>query len=66
MQDPRGEPRLDRFAGHRHQRGPEVAATNDDTNYSLGSVFNHVLLHQTVIGLEAKKQMEMAGEHPTS
>jgi tryptophan synthase beta chain len=42
----------------------EVAATNDDTNYSLGSVFNHVLLHQTVIGLEARKQMEMAGERP--
>jgi tryptophan synthase beta chain len=42
----------------------EVAATNDDTNYSLGSVFNHVLLHQTVIGLEAQKQMEMAGEQP--
>ena len=42
----------------------EVAATNDDTNYSLGSVFNHVLLHQTVIGLEAQRQMEMAGEQP--
>ncbi len=42
----------------------EVAATNADTNYSLGSVLGHVLLHQTVIGLEAKKQMEMAGEEP--
>ncbi len=42
----------------------EVAATNEDTKYSLGSVLNHVLLHQTVIGLEAKKQMEMAGEQP--
>jgi tryptophan synthase beta chain len=42
----------------------EVAATNDDTKYSLGSVFNHVLMHQTVIGLEAKKQMEMTGEQP--
>src|SRR5437899_7063928 len=42
----------------------EVAATNEDTNYSLGSVFNHVLMHQTVIGQEAKKQMEMAGEEP--
>jgi tryptophan synthase beta chain len=42
----------------------EVAATNADTNYSLGSVLNHVLLHQTVIGLEAKKQMEMAGDYP--
>jgi tryptophan synthase beta chain len=42
----------------------EVAAQNDDTKYSLGSVLNHVLLHQTVIGLETKKQMEMAGEDP--
>jgi tryptophan synthase beta chain len=42
----------------------EVAATNADTNYSLGSVLNHVLLHQTVIGLEARKQMELAGESP--
>jgi tryptophan synthase beta chain len=42
----------------------EIAATNADTNYSLGSVFNHVLMHQTVVGLEAKRQMEMAGEQP--
>src|ERR671937_641592 len=42
----------------------EVAAQNDDTHYSLGSVLNHVLLHQTVIGQEAKRQMEMAGEQP--
>jgi tryptophan synthase beta chain len=42
----------------------EVAATNPDTNYSLGSVLNHVLLHQTVIGLEARRQMELAGEEP--
>jgi len=42
----------------------EIAATNGDTNYALGSVLNHVLLHQTVIGLEAKKQMELAGEVP--
>lgn len=42
----------------------EVAAKNGDTNYSLGSVLNHVLLHQTVIGLEARRQMEMAGELP--
>ena len=42
----------------------EEAATRDDTKYSLGSVLNHVLLHQTVIGLEAKKQMEMAGFYP--
>jgi tryptophan synthase beta chain len=42
----------------------EVAAPDPTTNYSLGSVLNHVLLHQTVIGLEAKQQMEMAGEEP--
>lgn len=42
----------------------EDAATHDDTNYSLGSVLNHVLLHQTIVGLEAKKQMEMAGDYP--
>ncbi len=42
----------------------EDAATHDDTKYSLGSVLNHVLLHQTIVGLEAKKQMEMAGEYP--
>jgi tryptophan synthase beta chain len=42
----------------------EDAATHDDTKYSLGSVLNHVLLHQTVIGQEAKEQMEMAGEYP--
>ena len=38
----------------------EDAATRDDTKYSLGSVLNHVLMHQTVIGLEAKKQLESA------
>lgn len=42
----------------------EVAATNSDTNYSLGSVLNHVMLHQTIIGLEAKKQLELAGDKP--
>jgi tryptophan synthase beta chain len=42
----------------------EDAATHDDTNYALGSVLNHVCLHQTVIGLEAKKQMEIAGHYP--
>ncbi len=42
----------------------EDAATHDDTHYSLGSVLNHVLLHQTIIGLESKKQMEMTGEYP--
>jgi tryptophan synthase beta chain len=42
----------------------EDAAKHDDTKYTLGSVLNHVLLHQTIIGLEAKKQMEMAGDYP--
>jgi tryptophan synthase beta chain len=42
----------------------EDAAGRDDTAYSLGSVLNHVLLHQTVIGLEALKQMELAGAFP--
>lgn len=42
----------------------EVAAKNADTHYSLGSVLNHVCLHQTIIGLEAIKQMEMAGAEP--
>ena len=42
----------------------EDAATHDDTNYSLGSVLNHVLLHQTIIGQEAKKQMEKAEVYP--
>jgi tryptophan synthase beta chain len=42
----------------------EVAAQSPDTNYSLGSVLNHVLLHQTVIGQEALAQMELAGEEP--
>jgi tryptophan synthase beta chain len=42
----------------------EEAASRKDTNYCLGSVLNHVLLHQTVIGLEAKQQLEKAGEYP--
>ncbi len=42
----------------------EDAATRDDTKYSLGSVLNHVLLHQTVIGQEAQKQLEQAGVYP--
>jgi tryptophan synthase beta chain len=42
----------------------EVAATRSDTNYALGSVLNHVLLHQTVIGQEAVTQMDMAGDYP--
>ena len=42
----------------------EDAATHEDTNYALGSVLGHVLLHQSVIGLEAQRQMEMAEERP--
>ncbi len=42
----------------------EDAATHSDTNYALGSVLNHVCLHQSVIGLEAKKQFELAGDYP--
>ena len=42
----------------------EVAAQHADTKYSLGSVLNHVLLHQTIIGQEAMAQLEMAGDYP--
>ena len=42
----------------------ELAQTTPNCKYCLGSVLNHVALHQTVIGLEAEKQMEMAGEYP--
>jgi tryptophan synthase beta chain len=42
----------------------EDAVKNDDAKYSLGSVLNHVLMHQTVIGQEALQQMELAGEYP--
>jgi len=42
----------------------EIAAGNDDTKYSLGSVLNHVLLHQTIIGLEAKAQLAKVGAEP--
>lgn len=42
----------------------EIAAQRDDTNYSLGSVLNHVLLHQTIIGEEAKLQLQKSGHYP--
>lgn len=42
----------------------ELAMSTPNCKYTLGSVLNHVALHQTVIGLEAEKQMEMAGEYP--
>ena len=42
----------------------EDAVTHKNTKYSLGSVLNHVLLHQTIVGQEAKKQLEIAGDYP--
>ncbi|HEX2952276.1 MAG TPA: TrpB-like pyridoxal phosphate-dependent enzyme, partial [Armatimonadota bacterium] len=42
----------------------EQAVSRSDTNYALGSVLNHVLLHQTIIGLEAQEQFKIAGEYP--
>jgi len=42
----------------------EVAAKNDDTKYALGSVLNHVLMHQTIVGQETMAQLEMAGDYP--
>jgi tryptophan synthase beta chain len=42
----------------------EEAAGREDTNYALGSVLNHVLLHQTIIGEEAKKQLALVGDYP--
>lgn len=42
----------------------EDAAGREDSNYSLGSVLNHVMLHQTIIGQEAKKQLALVGEYP--
>jgi len=42
----------------------EAAVSRDDTKYSLGSVLNHVILHQTIIGLEAEKQFDQIGDFP--
>ncbi|MCS7237987.1 MAG: TrpB-like pyridoxal phosphate-dependent enzyme [Thermoguttaceae bacterium] len=42
----------------------EAAIKDPETKYTLGSVLNHVLLHQTIIGLEAKKQLELVGDYP--
>ncbi len=60
----RGKPELPRQPRHRHQRSHRGHRHEPGTKYSLGSVLNHVCLHQTVIGQEAIKQMEMAGEEP--
>ncbi len=59
-----GDPQSPGSLGIAISEAMEVAAQNEDTKYSLGSVLNHVLLHQTVVGLETQKQMEMTGEDP--
>ncbi len=59
-----GDPESNGSLGVAISEAVEDAAMREDTKYSLGSVLNHVLLHQTVIGQEAIKQMEMAGEYP--
>ncbi len=58
------DPRSQGSLGIAISEAVEDAATHEDTRYSLGSVLNHVCLHQTVIGLEAKEQMKLAGEYP--
>jgi tryptophan synthase beta chain len=58
------DPRSNGSLGIAISEAVEDAATHDDTKYSLGSVLNHVCMHQTVIGLEAQEQMMMAGEYP--
>ncbi|MCP4286930.1 MAG: TrpB-like pyridoxal phosphate-dependent enzyme [Gammaproteobacteria bacterium] len=58
------DPESDGSLGAAISEAVEEAANRDDTNYALGSVLNHVLLHQTVIGEEAKKQLEMVGDYP--
>ena len=62
--DPGGEPRLPGSLGIAISEAVEDAASREDTAYSLGSVLNHVLTHQTVIGQEALAQMEQAGAFP--
>ncbi len=59
-----GDPECPGALGIAISEAVEEAASRDDTNYALGSVLNHVLLHQSVIGLEAKKQLEKAGDYP--
>src|SRR5438552_6307034 len=58
------DPRSNGSLGIAISEAVEDAGTHDDTKYSLGSVLNHVLFHQTVIGQEAQEQMRMAGEYP--
>ena len=64
--DPEAASGLDGLPRHRDKRGRRGRCEDADTNYSIGSCLGHVLLHQTVIGLEAQKQMEMAGSARTS
>lgn len=70
MDTPIGQKYLAQDAEHTGSLGLAIseavadAAPREDSKYSLGSVLNHVLMHQTVIGQEALKQMEMAGEYP--
>jgi len=58
------DPRSNGSLGIAISEAVEDAATHDDTHYALGSVLNHVCLHQTVIGLEAKEQLRIAGDYP--
>jgi tryptophan synthase beta chain len=59
-----GDPNSPGSLGIAISEAVEEAASRDDTNYALGSVLNHVLLHQTVIGQEAQKQFAKIGEYP--
>ncbi|HSB19173.1 MAG TPA: TrpB-like pyridoxal phosphate-dependent enzyme [Anaeromyxobacteraceae bacterium] len=58
------DPRSQGSLGIAISEAVEDAATHGDTRYALGSVLNHVLMHQTVIGLEAREQLKLAGEYP--
>ena len=59
-----GDPDCSGSLGIAISEAVEDAATREDTRYALGSVLNHVCLHQTVIGLEAKEQLAIAGDYP--
>ncbi len=58
------DPRSQGSLGIAISEAVEDAATHENTRYALGSVLNHVLMHQTVIGLEAKEQLKLAGDTP--
>jgi tryptophan synthase beta chain len=60
----KGDPHCQGSLGIAISEAVEEAAKHKEANYSLGSVLNHVLLHQTVIGQEVKKQLKIAGEKP--